>query len=162
MEKKIEDRLELYSEIYQKAFEKALKVNPNNARYIASEIFKEIARDMRSELISKLQRENGKNAGTKAEDLVETEDKGKINGNGDKPKEENTDPATVKQRYALHKFGIENVPESLTKKEASEILNSLVCFSREGNREAVNEIVERLNAIDELKTKTNQTSKIAL
>ncbi len=162
MEKKIEDRIELYSAIYLKAFEKALKVNSTNARYIASEIFKEIARDLRSELISKLQRENGKNARTKAEDLVEIEDKDKLNGNGNRPKEENANPATEKQRYALHKFGIENVPEKLTKKEASDILNSLVCFSREGNREAVNEIVERLNAIDELKNKTNPTSKIAL
>ncbi len=34
MEKKIEDRIELYSAIYLKAFEKALKINSNNARYI--------------------------------------------------------------------------------------------------------------------------------
>ncbi len=151
MEKKIEERLELYSEIYQKAFEKALKVNPNNARYIASEIFKEIARDLRSELISKLQRENGKGAEIKREDIAETRDKDKINGNGNRPKEENANPATEKQRYALHKFGIQIVPESLTKKEASEILNSLVCLSKEGDQEAVKDTVERLNAMDEWK-----------
>ncbi len=162
MEKKIEDRIELYSEIYLKAFEKALKLNSTNARYIASEIFKEIARDLRSELISKLQRENGKGAEIKREDIVETRDKDKINGNGDRPKEENAYPATENQRYALHKFGIQIVPESLTKKEASEILNSLVCLSKEGDREAVKDAVERLNAMDGLKNKTNPTSKIAL
>ncbi len=97
MKKKIEDRIELYSEIYLKAFEKALKLNSTNARYIASEIFKEIARDLRSELISKLQRENGKGAEIKREDIEEIQPIG--------PKEENTEPATEKQRHALHKFG---------------------------------------------------------
>ncbi|KCZ71292.1 hypothetical protein ANME2D_02494 [Candidatus Methanoperedens nitroreducens] len=149
MEKKIEDRIELYGEIYQKAFGKALKVNPNNARYIASEIFKEIARDLRSELISKLQRENGKNTESKAENIAEIREEGKINGNGSSPKEKNARPATDKQRYALHKFGIENVPESLTKKEASEILNNLICLSRERDKKSINEMVERLNAMDE-------------
>ncbi len=145
MEKKIEDRIELYSEIYLKAFEKALKVNSNNARYIASEIFKEIARDLRSELISKLQRENGKGAEIKREDIAETREKGKINGNGGNPKEENTEPATEKQRHALHKFGLKNMPEYLTKKAASEILGILVHHSKEGDAEAIVSIVGKFN-----------------
>ncbi len=138
MEKKIEDRIELYSEIYLKAFEKALKVNSNNARYIASEIFKEIARDLRSELISKLQRENGKNAGTNTEDSEEIQPSD--------PKDENTETATEKQRYALHKFGLKNMPEYLTKKAASEILGILVHHSREGDAEAIVSIVGKFNS----------------
>ncbi len=137
MEKKIEDRIELYSEIYLKAFEKALKVNSNNARYIASEIFKEVARDLRSELISKLQRENGKITGTKTEDTEEIQPI--------YPKEENTEPATEKQRYALHKFGLKNMPEYLTKKAASEILGILVHHSKEGDTEAIVSIVGKFN-----------------
>ncbi len=138
MEKKIEDRIELYIEIYLKAFEKALKVNSNNARYIASEIFKEIARDLRSELISKLQRENGKTAGTKTENTEEI--------HPSDPKEENTEPATEKQRHALHKFGLKNIPEYLTKKAASEILGILVHHSKEGDTEAIASLVGKFNS----------------
>ncbi len=149
MERKIEERIDLYFEIYQKALEKASKANPNNARYIADEIFKEIARDLRSELISQLRKENGKNTEVKTEGIVEPRENGKVNGNGDRSKEENSKPATENQRYALHKFGIENVPESLTKKVACEILNSLVCLSKQRDRGGIKEIVERLNAMDE-------------
>jgi hypothetical protein len=142
MEKiEIEERINLYSEIYHKAYEQASKVHPDNARYIASEIFREVARDLRSELISKLQRENSR------ENKVKEAGENKAGNNQrDKPTEENDTPATEKQRHALHKFGLENVPENMTKKEASEILNSLISLSKEGDREAINEIVEELNA----------------
>ncbi len=142
MEKKIEDRIELYSTIYLKAFEKALKVNSNNARYIASEIFKEIARDLRSELISKLQRENGKSAEIKREDAEENG----ANTNGGNLREENTGPATDKQRHALHKFGLKNLPEYLTKKAASEILGILIHHLKEGDNEAIASLVGKFNS----------------
>ncbi len=145
MEKKIENRIELYSEIYLKAFEKALKVNPNNARYIASEIFKEVARDLRSELISKLQRENGKGAEIKREETEETEEKNGANNNGGSLKENNDESATDKQIYALHKFGLKNLPEYLTKKSASEVLGILVHHSKEGDNEAIVSIVGKFN-----------------
>ncbi len=149
MEKKIEERIDLYFEIYQKALEKASKANPNNARYIADEIFKEVARDLRSELISQLRNENGKNTEIKTEDTAEQRENGKVNGNGKRSREENGKPATENQRYALHKFGIENVPENLTKKVACEILNNLVCLSKERDKNGIKEIVDRLNVMDE-------------
>lgn len=133
MEKKIEEKIDLYCGIYQTAYKKAAKVNPDSARHMASEIFGQVARDLRSELISQLRKEEnngyGENTGLKGSDR----------GNDEKP-------ATKKQRQALHKFGIENIPDDLTKKEASEILNKLISLSKEGNREAINEIVEDLNA----------------
>ena len=127
MEEKIEDKIDLYCEIYQGAYEKASKVNPDSARYMASEIFGQVARDLRSELISQLKREeNGR---------------GKGNNNGN-----NGRPATQKQRQALHKFGIENVPEELTSKKASVVLDMLISLSKERNSEAINKMVEELNA----------------
>ncbi len=151
MEQRIKDKIRLYGEIYIECLAISIKANPNNSRYMANEMFREVAKDMRSELISRLQN------GLQNECLETREDK--VNGStladAMDYKEENANPATENQRYALHKFGIKNVPESLTKKEACEIINNLVCFSREGNREAVNEIVERLNAIDELKIKSS-------
>ena len=51
-----------------------------------------------------------------------------------------------KQRQALHKFGIQNVPEELTSKEASEVLDMLISLSKERNSEAINKMVEELNA----------------
>jgi len=122
MEEKIVD-----CEIYQNAYEKASTVNPDNARNMASEVFVQVARDLRTELISRLKREEyGR-------------EKGNNNGN-------NGRQATQKQRQALHKFGIQNVPDELTSKGASDILNKLISFSKEGDNEAINQIVEDLNA----------------
>ena len=136
MERKIEEKIDLYCEIYQGAYEKASKTNPDNARHMASEIFGQVARDLRSELISQLRR---------GENEIE-EDNWKENQRGKNKNENNEKPATKKQRQALHKFGIENTPDDLTKKEASEILNKLISLSKEGNSEAINQIVEDLNA----------------
>jgi formylmethanofuran dehydrogenase subunit B len=127
MEERIVERIDLFCEIYQKAYEKASKVNPDNARHMASEVFVQVARDLRSELISQLKREeNGNNQNSN-------------NGN-------NGRPATQKQRQALHKFGIQNIPDELTKKEASEILDMLISLSKERNSDAINKMVEELNA----------------
>ena len=104
-------------------------MNPDNARHMASEVFVPVARDLRSELISQLKREEYGN------------NQNNNNGNGN-----NGRPATKKQRQALHKFGIENVPEELTSKEASDILDMLISLSKERNSEAINKMVEELNA----------------
>lgn len=150
MEKKIEERIDLYCEIYEKAFEKASKANPENARYIANEILEQVARDLRSELISELQKGNNGYADNKTKpDEAEKKDKDGIKDQTGKPKE-NANPPTEKQIQALHKFGIKTISKNLGKKEAAEILNSLISFSREGNKEAVNQMVEELNAIGEV------------
>jgi len=128
MEQKIEEKIDLYCGIYQSAYEKAAKVNPDNARHMASEIFEQVARDLRSELISQLRKEeNGRN--------------------GENERGNNNDsPATKKQRQALHKFGIEKVPEDLSKERASEVLDMLISLSKERNSEAIGKIVDELNA----------------
>jgi hypothetical protein len=127
MEEKIVERIDLFCEIFQKAYEKASTVNPDNARHMASEVFVQVARDLRTERISQLKREEyGNNQNSN-------------NGN-------NGRPATQKQRQALHKFGIQNVPEELTSKEASGILEMLISLSKERNSDAINKMVEELNA----------------
>jgi hypothetical protein len=129
MEERIVKRIDLFCEIYQKAYEKASTVNPDNARHMASEVFIQVARDLRSELISQLKREeNG------------------INGENSNGRRNNDASATQKQRQALHKFGVENIPDELTKKEASDILDMLISLSKERNSEAINKMVEELNA----------------
>jgi formylmethanofuran dehydrogenase subunit B len=127
MEEKIVERIDLFCEIYQKAYEKASTINPDNARHMASEVFVQVARDLRTERISQLKREeNGNNQNSN-------------NGN-------NGRPATQKQRQALHKFGIQNVPKELTSKEASGVLDMLISLSKERNSDAINKMVEELNA----------------
>ena len=102
-------------------------MNPDNARHMASEVFIQVVRDLRSELISRLKREEyGRE---------------KENHNGN-----NGRPATKNQRQALHRFGIQNVPEELTSKEASGVLDMLISLSKERNSEAINKMVEELNA----------------
>ena len=45
--------------------------------------------------------------------------------------------ATKKQREAIHKFGVQKIPKDLSRKEASEILNELIGYSKENGREAI-------------------------
>jgi len=127
MEEKIVERIDLFCEIYQKAYEKASTINPDNARDMASEVFVQVARDLRTERISQLKREEY--------------GKGNGNNNGN-----NGRPATQKQRQALHKFGIQTVPDELTSKEASGVLDMLISLSKERNSDAINKMVEELNA----------------
>jgi hypothetical protein len=54
--------------------------------------------------------------------------------------------ATKKQREALHKFGIKDIPDNLSKKEASEILDRLVGFSKDGDSQSITKFIEELNA----------------
>lgn len=138
---KLKAKIELYAEIYTKCYALALTINQPNARWVANEMFRETAKDMRSELISRLH--NGlqdeymeaiddKTIGTPSTDPVE-------------PKKENSKPATDKQKYALHKFGIEKIPEHLGIKEAGEILNILICHSKEKDQEAITDLIEKFN-----------------
>lgn len=144
----IDERIKLYSEIYGKTYQIASKAIPDNARYVASEIFKEIARDLRSELISELRKENGKDVAIKTEGTGKpngTEESNETNNQRSESKEGNGKPATDKQRQALHKFGIERMPENLGIKEAGEILNILICHLRERDQEAIEDVVEKFN-----------------
>lgn len=53
--------------------------------------------------------------------------------------------ATKKQREALHKFGVKKIPENLSKREASEILDRLIGFSKESNSSSITQTVEELD-----------------
>ncbi len=140
MEQRIKDKIRLYGEIYIECLAISIKANPNNSRYMANEMFREVAKDMRSELISRLQN------GLQNEGMEAKEDKviGTSLADAMEPKEE-AKPATDKQRQALHKFGIERIPENLGLKEAGEILNILVLHSKEGDHEAIADLVGKFN-----------------
>ena len=58
---------------------------------------------------------------------------------------EGVELATKKQREALHKFGLKDVPKNLSKQEASEILDKLVGFSKDGDNDSIAKFVEELN-----------------
>ncbi len=165
MEQRIKDKIRLYGEIYIECLAISIKANPNNSRYMANEMFREVAKDMRSELISRLQ--NGlqnldtegldnKALGTERDadlrhlhdelvkdkpEMIILENKQDIDVPEGKPPE----PATINQKHALHKFGIKRIPEYLGIKEAGEILNILVCRSREGDHEVIADLVEQFN-----------------
>ncbi len=138
---KLKDKIELYAEIYTKCYALALTINQPNARWVANEMFRETAKDMRSELISRLRN------GLQEEDKEVKDDKAVATPLADtvEPKKENGKPATDKQKHALHKFGLENIPESLGIKEAGEILSILVSHSKQGDHEAIADLVEKFN-----------------
>jgi hypothetical protein len=119
-----EDKVNLYCELFRAVYERVSKVCPEGAREVALKIIEEIAKDIRSEQVRQLKAE------TKVEEGSVTSD----------------ELATKKQREALHKFGIRDIPENLSKKEASEILDRLVSFSKNGNSESIAKFVEELNA----------------
>jgi signal recognition particle GTPase len=116
-----EDKVNFYCELFKAVYERVSKVCPEGARDVALKIVEEIAKDFRSERSS--------------------QPKAKVEA-----KEEAVELATKKQREALHKFGIKDIPENLTKKEASEILDRLVGFSKDGDSESIAKFVEELNA----------------
>lgn len=53
--------------------------------------------------------------------------------------------ASEKQRKALHKFGVKKIPESLSMKDASEILNRLIVLSKASDKASLEKEVEELN-----------------
>ncbi|MDD2666640.1 MAG: hypothetical protein PHD13_04120 [Methanocellales archaeon] len=129
MEQKIGEKIDLYCEIYEQAYKKVSKVSPDNAREVTGRIFGEVARDLRSELISQLRRDENNQEG----------------GTGSGGSKGNKKPATEKQRHALHKFGVETLPEDLSLKDASDILNELIGLAQDEDSEALNERVKELN-----------------
>jgi signal recognition particle GTPase len=119
-EKRIEDKIGFYCDVFKGVYERVSKVCPEGAREVALKIIEEIAKDIRSEQARQ----------SKVEESSVASD----------------ELATKKQREALHKFGIKDVPENLSKKEASEILDRLVGFSKDGDSESIAKFVEELNA----------------
>jgi 5-methylthioribose kinase len=115
-----EDKVNFYCELFKAVYERVSKVCPEGAREVALKIIEEIAKDVRSEQARQ----------SKVEESSVTSD----------------ELATKKQREALHKFGIKEIPEDLSKKEASEILDRLVGFSKGGDSESIAKFVEELNA----------------
>jgi len=117
----VEIWIDSYTKLYEMILQKVNQKWPENSLRITDKIFQEMAKDIR-------------------EGWLSFPSLGKNN-----EEKKNDEPATEKQRMALHKFGIENIPESLTKKEAFEILEELIGLSQEGDREAIEEIVARIN-----------------
>jgi 5'-deoxynucleotidase YfbR-like HD superfamily hydrolase len=138
---KLKAKIELYAEIYTKCYALDLIINQPNARWVANEMFRETAKDMRSELISRLH--NGLQ--DKYMEVIDDKTIGTPLADAMEPKKENVKPATDKQKYTLHKFGIERIPENLGIKEAGEILNILISHSKEGEHEAIANLIEKFN-----------------
>ncbi len=138
---KLKAKIELYAEIYTKCYALALSINQPNARWVANEMFRETAKDMRSELISRLRN------GLQDENMEAKDDKavGAPLADVIEPKKEDAKPATDKQKQALHKFGIERIPDYLGLKEAGEILNILISHSKEGEHDTIADLVEKFN-----------------
>jgi hypothetical protein len=114
------EKVDFYCQLFEKVYEKVSKVYPEGAKEVALKIIEEIAKDIRSEQARQ----------SKIEESSVTSD----------------ELATKKQREALHKFGIKEIPENLLKKEASEILDRLVGFSKDGDSQSIAKFVEELNA----------------
>ena len=116
------EKVDFYCELFKAVYERVSRVCPEGARDVALKIVEEIAKDVRSE------------RGSHPKAKVEAKE------------EEAVELATKKQREALHKFGIKDIPENLSKQEASEILDKLVGFSKDGDSESIAKFVEELNA----------------
>jgi hypothetical protein len=122
MEIKIDERIGLYCEIFHELYDRISKVIPEHAVEISLAIFQEIAKDFRSEQIAELRMKRRVKETTETEEL-----------------------ATTKQREALHKFGVKQIPEDLSKEEASEVLDLLISFSKAGDSESITRIIDELN-----------------
>jgi 5-methylthioribose kinase len=114
-----ENKVNFYCELFKAVYERVSKVCPEGAREVALKIIEEIAKDIRSEQARQ----------SRVEGSSVTSD----------------ELATKKQREALHRFGIKDIPEDLSKREASEILDRLVGFSKDGDSESIAKFVEELN-----------------
>lgn len=123
IDEKIEIWMDSYIKVYGMILQKVSQKWPENGLRIADKIFQEMAKDIREGWLSFPSLEEQKE---------------------EKENKEN-EPATKKQRNALHKFGIENIPESLTKKEAHEILEELIDLSKHENVELLKEKIEEIN-----------------
>jgi hypothetical protein len=118
------EKVDFYCDLFNAVYERVSKVCSEGAREVALKIIEEIAKDVRSEQARQ----------SKVESKIEGS---QVAGD---------ELATKKQREALHKFGIKEIPENLSKKEASEILDKLVGFSKDDDSESIAKFVEELNA----------------
>jgi hypothetical protein len=117
------EEVDFYCELFKAVYKRVLKVCPEGAREVALKMVEEIAKDLRSGQSHQLRGEAKVEEGFADEEL-----------------------ATKKQREAIHRFGIKDIPKNLSKKEASEILDRLVGFSKGGDSESLAKFVEELNA----------------
>jgi len=124
MDEEVEERIDSYLEIYEKILNKVSERWPEDGLGIATEVFKEISKDLRSKKIAELRK---KEYQMNKADVLENA------------------LATKKQREALYKFGVKNIPDDLSLEEASEILEELIDLSRYGNKEILKQQVEALN-----------------
>lgn len=114
---KMEKEIEEKIELYSKIYEEIWKriSNIENAKELSLKILEEIAKDLRSERIDKKKGSNKEN-----------------------------NQATKKQRGALKRFGLKNIPENFSKKEASDILNRLIGLSKD-EKASLSRAIEELN-----------------
>jgi hypothetical protein len=133
---KINERIGLYCEIYNELYQIVSKASPEHAVEIALGIFEEIAKDLRTEQIAQWRIRRKSDESAESEQL-----------------------ATPKQREALHKFGVKHIPQDLSKEEASEALDLLIGFSKEGDSESISRIVEELNRRWTEKTEEKKTRR---
>lgn len=127
----VEERIDTYVEMYKNIWDKVSTGWSDYELEVSDRIFQEISKDLRSEMISQLRKEGNNVKREKKTESRENESDGSL--------------ATKKQRQTLHKFGIEKIPEDLTKDKASDALEELIDLSRHGNNHLLNEKVEDLN-----------------
>jgi len=118
----LEEKIELYCRIYEQVYQRISNLNLENADEVSLRIFMELSKNLREEPTAK--------RGSRERQISERSDE-KL--------------ATKKQREAIHKFGVQKIPKDLSKKEASEILNELIGYSKENDREAIASFVQELN-----------------
>ena len=118
----LEEKIELYCRIYEQVYQRISKLNLENADEVALRIFVEVSKNLERETEVK-QRSRERQT----------------------PNRNDKEMATKKQREAIHKFGVQKIPKDLSKKEASEILNELIGYSKENDREAIASFVQELN-----------------
>ncbi|RLI92294.1 MAG: hypothetical protein DRO65_00265 [Candidatus Altiarchaeales archaeon] len=120
MEEKIERKVDFYCLLYEKIQRRLSSLNIGDVKEVALKIFEQVIKETEKERTSQK---------SKKENKIDKEKK----------------LATKKQREALHKFGLKKIPKDLTKKEASEILDKLISYSKEDDREAISRLVQELN-----------------
>jgi polyribonucleotide nucleotidyltransferase len=130
MEKNVEEKIDSYVEMYEKIYDKVSKNWSENELAVSDRIFQEISKDLRSEMISQMRK-----------------DEKVKHFNNTCNQENNVDEslATQKQRQTLYKFGIEKIPQGLSKDEASEILEELIDLSRHGNNDLLKQRIGTWN-----------------
>jgi len=124
LEVRAEEKIEFYCGLFNRLYETVSSAYPEHAAEISLAIFQEIAKDLRTERIAEW-RIRRKPTGSRGKNESEL--------------------ATAKQREALHKFGVKEIPKDLFKEEASEALDLLIVFSKSGDKESVARIVKELN-----------------